>query len=345
MHSPRVNGKFLEVEGQRFFVKGVTYGTFAPDEHGVQFPAPTQIDRDFALMAANGINTVRVYTVPTTALLDAAATHGLRVMAGIPWAQHIAFLDNLSVQRQVRKDVASTIAALASHPAMLMFAVGNEIPAPVVRWHGQRRVERFLRDLYQDAKSAAPSSLLTYVNFPPTEYLDLDCFDVCAFNVYLHREPELRAYLARLQHVAGPRPLLLAEAGADSIRETPEGQAQLTATHLRTAFAEGACGAVAFAWTDEWWRGGSDVNDWAFGLVDASRQPKPALSAVSRVFLDAPFAAAERAVWPRVSVVVCAYNAAETIDDCLTSLANLTYPDTEIIVVNDGSRDGTGDLA
>src|SRR5262245_20724751 len=320
MHSPRVNGKFLEVEGQRFFVKGVTYGTFAPDEHGVQFPAPTQIDRDFALMAANGINTVRVYTVPTTALLDAAATHGLRVMAGIPWAQHIAFLDNLSVQRQVRKDVASTVAALAAHPAMLMFAVGNEIPASVVRWHGQRRVERFLRDLYQEAKSAAPSSLLTYVNFPPTEFLDLDCFDVCSFNVYLHRERDLRAYLVRLQHIDGTRPLLLAEAGADSVREGMDGQARITAMHIQTAFEEGACGAVAFAWTDEWWRGGQSVDDWAFGLVDRERRAKPALAAVASAFADAPFPATVRTRWPKVSVVVCAYNAADTIDDCLTSL-------------------------
>ena len=46
--------------------------------------------------------------------------------------------------------------------------------------------------------------------------------------------------------------------------------------HIRAAFEEGACGAVAFAWTDEWWRGGHPVEDWAFGLVDAARRPKPA---------------------------------------------------------------------
>ena len=104
-----------------------------------------------------------------------------------------------------------------------MFALGNEIPPGVVRWHGQLRVERFLRSLYEDAKATSPDSLFTYVNFPPTEFLDLSFFDVCAFNVYLHREHELRAYLARLQHIAGHKPLLLAEAGADSIREGEDG--------------------------------------------------------------------------------------------------------------------------
>ena len=44
----------------------------------------------------------------------------------------------------------------------------------------------------------------------------------------------------------GDEPLLLAEAGADSVREGLEGQANLTAMQLRAAFGEGACGAVAF---------------------------------------------------------------------------------------------------
>jgi GT2 family glycosyltransferase/sugar lactone lactonase YvrE len=336
------SGKFVEVDGRRFLIRGVAYGTFEPDADGSQFPPLHQVARDFALMAESGFNTVRTYTVPTAGVLDEAARHGLKVMAGIPWTQHVAFLDDPALVRQIRRESAAAVRALASHPAALLFAVGNEIPPPVVRWHGRRRIERFLRELYHDVKSAAPESLITYVNFPPTEYLDTEIFDVCAFNVYLHREPDLRAYLARLQHLAGERPLLLAEAGADSIREGADGQAAITAAHIRTAFAEGACGAVAFSWTDEWWRGGHTVHDWAFGLVDAGRQPKPALAAVRQAFADAPFSDAERAFWPKVSVVVCAYNAADTIDDCLSSLTALTYPRFEIIVVNDGSRDDTG---
>ena len=341
----RVNGKFLDVDDRRFLVKGVAYGTFAPDADGAQFPPPPQIAQDIALMASAGFNTIRTYTVPPAALLDAAVQYGLRVMVGLAWPQHIAFLDDPKLARQIRRNAAASVRRLAPHPATLMFAVGNEIPPGIVRWHGQRRIERFLCELYHDAKTAAPESLLTYVNFPPTEHLDLDCFDVCAFNVYLHREPDLRGYLARLQHIAGPKPFLLAEAGSDSVREGLDGQARITAMHLRTAFAEGACGAIAYSWTDEWWRGGRAVDDWAFGLVDEARRPKPAMAAVGQVFAEAPFTAAERAQWPKVSVVVCAYDAADTIDECLDSLAALTYPNAEIIVVNDGSRDATASLA
>jgi GT2 family glycosyltransferase len=339
------DGKFLRADDERFLVKGVTYGTFAPDQDGYQFPTATRIAEDFGLMADLGLNAVRTYTPPRLDLLDEAARHGLRVMVGVPWSQHVAFLDDRGLKRQIRRELTARVREIARHPAVLTVALGNEIPPSVVRWHGRVRVERFLHDLYEDAKAAVPDALFTYVNFPPTEFLDLSFFDICAFNVYLHREAELRAYLARLQHIAGNKPLLLAEAGADSIREGEDGQAAITAMHIRASFEEGACGAFAFAWTDEWWRGGHPVEDWKFGLVDVDRRPKPAARAVSEAFAAAPFPAEKRTTWPRVSVVVCAYNAADTLEDNLQSLERLTYPDYEIVLVNDGSRDGTGEIA
>jgi len=69
--------------------------------------------------------------------------------------------------------------------------------------------------------------------------------------------------------------------------------------HIRVAFEEGACGAVAFAWTDEWWRGGHPVDDWAFGLVTRARDLKPAALAVADAFDQAPFSADARRAWPR----------------------------------------------
>ena len=341
----RADGKFLRTGRDRFLVRGVTYGTFAPDAGGYQFPDIRQVGEDFRLMATFGFNTVRVYTPPRRDLLDLAATHGLKVMIGLPWSQHVAFLDDRALRRSIRRDSVRRVRELADHPSVLMFALGNEIPAGVVRWHGHRRVEGFLRQLYDEAKQTSPDCLFTYVNYPPTEFLDHSFFDVCAFNVYLHREAELRAYLARLQHVAGHKPLLLAEAGADSIREGEEGQADIASMHVRAALEEGACGVVMFAWTDQWWRGGHPVEDWAFGLVDGARAPKPAAAAVAAAFADAPFDGAARRAWPRVSVVVCAYNAADTLADCLRALDRLAYPDFEVIVVNDGSRDRTGEIA
>lgn len=339
---PVVAGKFLQVNGQRCVIKGVSYGTFAPDAEGDQFPPLARVAEDFDAIAGLDANTVRTYTVPPVAVLDDAWRCGLRAIIGVPWMQHVAFLDRAEDQRTIRRTIRSHVRRLAAHPAAMLFALGNEIPPPVVRWYGRSRIERFLRELYDDAKSAAPDALLTYVNFPSTEYLETPCFDVCSFNVFLHSEEELRAYLARLHHIAGPRPLLVSEMGADSLRNGAEGQSALVRMQLRTALHEGACGAVVFTWTDDWWRGGEAVDDWAFGLVDAARRPKPACEAVRRVFLAPP--PTETAA-PRVSVVVCAYNAVATITECLDALERLDYPDFEVIVVNDGSTDGTGAAA
>jgi hypothetical protein len=213
------DGKFLLAGSERFLVKGVTYGTFAPDAQGYQFPAPAQVAEDFRVMAELGINTVRTYTPPRLDLLDEAARCGLRVMVGLPWSQHVAFLDNRQLKQGIRRETVARVKEIGQHPAVGLIALGNEIPPGVVRWHGRMRVERFIRSIYDEAKAASPESLFAYVNFPPTEFLDLSFLDVCAFNVYLHREADLRAYIARLQHVAGQKPLLLAEAGADSTRE------------------------------------------------------------------------------------------------------------------------------
>lgn len=47
---------------------------------------------------------------------------------------------------------------------------------------------------------------------------------------------------------------------------------------------------------------------------------------------------------PKVSVLVPARNEAHQIDLCLESLESQTYPNYEVIVLNDCSEDGTGDL-
>ena len=155
-------------------------------------------------MASLGINTVRVYTAPSRELLDEAAGHDLRVMVGLAWSQHVAFLDDRRQVHAIRREVTKTIAELGDHPAVLMFALGNEIPPGVVRWHGRVRIERFLRQLYQEGKATSPESLFTYGNFPPTEFLDLSFLDVCAFNVYLHQGTDLRAYPCAAPARRGP---------------------------------------------------------------------------------------------------------------------------------------------
>ena len=124
---------------------------------------------------------------------------------------------------------------------------------------------------------------------PSTEYLRLPFLDFVSFNVYLESQERLDAYLARLQNIAGDRPLLMSELGLDSYRNGEAAQASTLDWQIRTSFAAGCSGAFVFSWTDEWYRGGADVDDWEFGLTDRERRPKPALTAVQKAFADVPF--------------------------------------------------------
>lgn len=334
---PEVRGKFIFAGDEKLYLRGVTYGTFRPDSAGGDYPPPAVVECDFARMAANGINTLRTYTPPPIWLLDAARRHGLYVLLGLPWEEHVTFLDDHQRAHDIVERVRGQVRTCAGHPAVLGYAIGNEIPAPIVRWHGARRIARFLERLYQVVKAEDPHALVTYVNYPSTEYLELPFVDFVCFNVYLESPDAFSAYLARLQNLALNRPLVLAELGLDSRRNGEETQACTLSWQLRAAFAAGVAGAFVFAWTDEWYRGGYEVEDWDFGLTDRQRRPKPALDAVRQVFDAAPFPPARR--WPRISVVVCSYNGMGTIDDCCAGLSRLAYPDYEVIVVDDGSRD------
>src|SRR3982074_1323643 len=124
----QVHGKFFFAGETKHFVKGVTYGPFGPGSHGAQFPETEIVEHDFALMRSAGVNTVRVFTVPPLWLLDAAEEAGLKVLVGLPWSQHVAFLDSPAIQAEIREAVTAGVRACRRHAAVFAYLVGNEIP-------------------------------------------------------------------------------------------------------------------------------------------------------------------------------------------------------------------------
>jgi GT2 family glycosyltransferase len=341
-HRPQIHGRSIVLGDEKLHVRGVTYGTFRSAD-GSAFPSPEEVRADFEAMREAGVNTVRTYVPPPAWLLDFAEDCGLRVMVGLAWEQHVAFLEDSARAKAVAAKVGEQVQACDAHPAILCYAVGNEIPAPIVRWHGKVEVERFLERLHWTAKAQDPGALFTYVNYPSTEYLELPFLDLAAFNVFLEDERTYEDYLARLQNLSGDRPLLITEVGIDSRRNGKKAQADALRWQVKHAFGTGAAGVIVFSWTDEWHRGGHDVTDWDFGLVDRERRPKPALAAIQSAFTAAPFCPS--GPWPRVSVIVCTHNGERTLSQCLERLRALTYPDFETIVVDDGSADGSADIA
>ncbi len=340
---PRASGKFLFRGTDKLFLRGVSYGPFAVGSHGDQFPERDMARRDFALMRDLGVNCFRTFTPPPEWLLDLAEEYDLGVLVGLPWTQHVCFLDDPGVAEDIRKQVTAGVDACKQHPAVFAFLIGNEIPPDVVRWHQPERVRAFLRELFAIVKRIVPDVLVSYANFPTTEYLDLDFLDFISFNVYLHREHDFRRYLSRLQNLAKDKPLVLTEFGIDSIREGATEQAQILSWQVRAAYESGVAGTVIFSWTDDWFTGGFQMDDWAFGLVDRERHKKPSYHAVQKLYLGQLPPPLDRA--PRISVVICAFNAERTMDACLASLRTLRYPTYEVVVVNDGSTDRTLEIS
>jgi O-antigen biosynthesis protein len=344
LQRPHASGKFLFVGNTKFWVRGVTYGAFKPGPNGEEYHDAAVLEGDFSLMPANGLNAVRIpHTTPSRNLLDIAQKHGLRVMVGLSAEQYAGYLIDRKGAPDIEKTIRSKARLCAGHPALLCYALGNEISAPVVRWLGRARVESYLERLYWALKAEDPNALVTYVNYPTTEYLHLPFLDLVTFNVYLESQDRLAAYLARLHNIAGDRPLLMSEIGLDSLRNGEATQAQALEWQLRTTFAPGCAGAFVFSWTDEWHRAGAEVEDWAFGITARDRRPKPALRSVREAFTKVPFA--KELTWPKISVIVCTFNGSGTLSQCLESLLRLDYVNYEVIVVNDGSTDTTAKIA
>src|SRR3977135_254316 len=280
-----------------------------------------------------------MYHAPPKWFLDLCAAAEIRVLITLPWAKHIEFLNQRSARKAIRESVRATVAADAGHPAILGYLVGNEISSTMVRWLGVQEVTEFVEKLVRIGRSIDPDVLFSYATYPPTEYLLPQNLDFFCFNVYLHDQRDFEKYLLRLQNLTGERPLILGEIGMDTMRHSQDEQAEMLGWHIDSVVRCGLAGTIFFSWTDEWFTGGQEITDWAFGIVTRERRPKKAFytleEKLGRNNSTLPHRPLPKA--PFVSVIVCSYNGGPTLASCLDSLGKLNYPQYEVILVDDGS--------
>jgi len=333
------SGKFFHQAGAPWLLKGLTYGPFAgPDG----LPPLEQVERDLQQITRLGTNTLRIYQPPPRWFLDACALAGIQVLVGWSWPSHTDFLRTRSSAGDILDTARKVVRALRGAPAVLGFVVGNEVPAELVRWMGPVRVRRFLEQLIDAGRAEAPHALFTYATFPSTEYLHPENADFLMCNIYLEEASAFTRYLARLQLIAGDRPLVVGEFGMDTHRHGESRQAEALSWAWNAALRAGLAGQIVFSFTDEWSNGGRRMDpEWAFGVTTADRRPKEGSAALS--LLLPPLQRAGQGVPlrhpPRFSIIICTYNGARTLRTALDSVQSLAYPDYEIILVDDGSSD------
>ena len=68
----------------------------------------------------------------------------------------------------------------------------------MIRWHGAGEVRRFLKELVSLVRREHPRALVSYANFPSTEYLTIDFTDFLCFNIICMMETAFRRLSPRL---------------------------------------------------------------------------------------------------------------------------------------------------
>jgi len=327
-------GKFFRCDGEKMVLRGISYGPFRPNSRGESFPEDDQLAADLTHIYQLGFNTLRIYGEPSACLLRKVGELGLRLIVGIAWTDHVDFMRSRARRQQILETVRAVTTRLHDQPSVIAFLVGNEIEKTLVRWMGPRRVQRFMEQLIDAGRACAPNKLFSYATYPSTEYLIPRNADFLAVNVYLERREDFAAYLQRLHHLAGNKPLVITEFGLDLAVHGEVKQAETFYWFEEECRRAAIAGTVWFSYTDEWFRGGEEITKWRFGIVDAGRSFRfsvlgsPLPNRVQRI---------ENCKF--ISVIVCTYNGSATLRACLESLRKLSYPDFEVLVIDDGSTE------
>lgn len=333
-------GKFFRRGEEKTFPRGISYGPFRPNSRSEPFPDDPQLAADLADIQRLGFDTVRLYHPPTEALLKEAVRLGLQLIVGIAWTDHVDFLRSAALKQEILQTVHAEATRLRDHPCVIAFLVGNEIEKTLVRWMGPRQVQRFIEKLIEAGRACAPGKLFSYATYPSTEYLIPRNADFLAVNVYLEQRTEFAAYLQRLQHLAGNKPLLIAEFGLDTATHGEAAQAEVFTWFEEECRRAAVAGTVWFSYTDEWFRGGRAVTQWRFGIVDAERRSRFAVR-------SSPLLSSEPGTENRehISVIICTYNGTATLRPCLESLQRLRHTSFEVLLIDDGSTEDIASIA
>ena len=270
---PTVGGRYLYADGRKLYVRGVTYGPFAPDAVTGETVRPASwssaTSRRWPRTASTPCASTRCRRAGCSTPPGATACC---VMVGLPWEQHVAFLDDRGARpvdraprargrprlrrasgrallrdRQrdpgVDRALARRAAGSSASSSGSTDAVKDEDPGGA----------RHLRQLPDDRvpRPAVPRLRLLQ-RLPRVDQERLDGLPGPA------AEPRRRP-------AAGAWPRSASTAGATARRRRP----RCSTGRCGRRSPRGCAGAFVFAWTDEWHRGGHDIEDWDFGLTDA----------------------------------------------------------------------------
>lgn len=304
-----IDGRRILIGGEPIHIKGVCWnpvpkGATHPD--GLDFVGLAPVD--IPLMKAAGINAIRTYEpLLDLDVLDQLAAAEIYVINSV-----FPFGNDPAV-------VVSRVNATKHHPAILMWAIGNEwnyngFYADVPFEQAVVNIKQAITLINQN-DGAHPVTTI-YGELPDSSLLEeLKEIDVWGINAY--RGLSFDGLIEDFAALSGA-PLFLSEFGADAWDArnggsyNPTAQAEATTALVQELIDKSAAlsktgivvGGTIFEWADEWWKaegspsvqdnggvapGGGPHPDATFneewwGLVDVDRQPRPAYDALRAIY-------------------------------------------------------------
>ena len=316
------HGKSFFLDGSPFRFRGLRYRRW-PELTDPSGSDADQLRLDLAAIAAAGYTVISTPTLPPPAIEQAAAS-GLRFLLELDYPD----LERLATasRRQRRRLMGEAwtrlrraVQAWDGSEMLLGVALGGSpgLARPRAEFAYAHRVANDLALALQDEDA---SLLAGWRSAWP---LDGECPPECDFLIVdfeLSRRDELAPALMACHCAVGDRPLVL---GDVSSTDAEQGDEPDMAWVVDTALRCGAGGTIAPARSQR----------------NATERDPETARINQRTVRDLDVD------WPSISVVVCAYNAEATLDECLSHCERLEYPKLELIVVDDESTDATPAIA
>ncbi len=311
-----VSGKFLFCGDKKLFIKGFSDTSFCS----------SQLKKSDKLK----INTVWLKQASLTDL-DNLANNGLRAIISLG-LDELLFKTFSGVETSTNHWGKSLIKKIVNHPAILAYDLGGPISTAIIRWLGLSNFKKLLLKSFRIVKEVAKERLVTYTSQPDYPNIALDFLDFLCYQVAENQLSDYRITIARLQNFSHNLPLVLRiTVPSNSLINESERSYRLD-RQIRMAFNAGCAGVILENWRDP-----------HLGLLQSNGKEKGIFRVVSRAFEETPFP--KHISYPRISIVICAYNAEKYIEECLEGVSRLEYPNFEVIIVNDGSKDKTAEIA
>lgn len=317
------SGKFFALEASKFFFKAVRLD----DLPGVlDFTQKVEIRRRFHHLSLAHTTGLVLSADQALAgddgdsLLALAGSAGLQVL--IEFSIAAEELGSQSGMRGLLKRLTHKIGLIRNNTALMGYLINCPIDADTLRHQGIVPARKRLTRLIRAMRELDCDRMIGLTHHPSTIGLASLDEDFIYTQMPSLAPTELSSYVVRLHNLAEARPVVL-EFGAGL-----PGQDELVAC----AFGLGAAGVVAPVMrpvASSGWLGLRTLSAGEllpFVTLNGSCPPQPTQP-------------------PMVSVVICAYNAERTMRPCLESLRKLDYPNFEVVIVDDGSRDTTAEIA